>query len=206
MLKSDMFNIVRELSFDNKQTVFKRGNIEIQLLRPSKLSVRFKAYDPKKNFQIWLKEGEREFRPNHLRVMIDLNLRTRSRQDLKRELLIAFDNIFYGEDPEKELFKLSSEKFEHYLNDLLIIGVLAQLFIIEQEYGYHKESKFEPPTLFFQGWIRQFIDNTKEIDNLCMSVCNGQPPIAKYVNSENKKNKFYVKESPALWYLDKLKK
>src|SRR3989338_1881480 len=206
MLKSDMFKIVIELPFDNKQTIFKRGNTEIQLLRPSKLSARFKAYDPKKNFQIWLKEGEREFRPNHLRVMIDLNLRARSRQDLRRELLIAFDNIFYGEDPEKELLKLSNEEFENYLNDLLVIGILAQLFIIEQEYGYHKESKFEPPTLFFQGWIRQFIDNTKEIDNLCMSVCNGQPPIAKYVNLENKKHKFYVKESPALWYLDKLKK
>lgn len=206
MLKSEMFKIVIELPFDNKWTVFKIGNTEIQLLRPSKLSARFKEYDPQKNFQIWLKEGEREFRPNHLRVMIDLNLRVRSRQDLKRELLIAFDNIFYGEDPEKELFKLSNQKFEYYLNDLLVIGVLAQLFIIEQEYGYHKTSKFEPPTLFFQGWIRQFIDNVKEIDNLCMSVCNGQPPLAKYVNLENKKHKFYVKESPALWYLGNSKK
>src|SRR3990167_10738080 len=174
MLKSDMFNIVRELSFDNKQTVFKRGNIEIQLLRPSKLSVRFKAYDPKKNFQIWLKEGEREFRPNHLRVMIDLNLRTRSRQDLKKKLLTIFDNIFYGKDPNEEIKLLGKEKFDHFLNSLMIIANLAQLFIIEQEFNYERESNFEPKTLFFQGWIREFIDSPKEIDNLCMSVCNGQ--------------------------------
>lgn len=196
-----MFKIAKELPFDNKKTIFKKGNTEIQLFRPSKLSARFKDYDVEKNFQIWLKEGEREFRPNHLRVMIDINLRVRSRPELKEDLLIAFDNIFYGKDPEKELMNLSKEKFEHYLNDLVIIGVLAQLFIIEQEYGYEKESMFEPPTLFFQGWIREFIDNPKEIDNLCMSICNGQPPLAKYVNKENKKNKFYVKESPALWYL-----
>lgn len=203
MLKAKMFKIVKELPFDDKTTIFKNGNTEVQLFRPSKLSARFKDYDIEKNFQIWLKEGEREFRPNHLRVMIDLNLRVRSRQDLKKELLLAFDNIFYGKDPETELTKLSKEKFEHYLNDLVVIGVLAQLFIIEQEYCYEKESKFEPPTLFFQGWIREFIENPKEIDNLCMSVCNGQPPLARYVSDENKKNKSYVKDRSELWYLNK---
>ncbi len=201
MFKSEMFKVVKELPFDIKKTIFKKGNVEVQLFRPSKLSARFKAYDLNKNFQVWLKEEEREFRPNHLRVMIDLNLRVRSRPKLKRELLLAFDNIFYGKDPEKELMKLSKEKFGHYLNDLMIIGILAQLFIIEQEYNYNAESMFEPPTLFFQGWIREVIDNPKEIDNLCMSVCNGQPPLAKYVNKENKKHKLYVKESPNLWYL-----
>jgi len=197
-----MFKIVRELKFDKKLSVFKKGKTEIQLFRPSVLSARFKDYDVKKNFQIWLKEGEREFRPNHLRVMIDLNLRARSRQDLKKELLLAFDNIFYGKDPEKELDKLSKEKFEHYLNDLVIIGILSQLFIIEQEYGYHKESMFSPPTLFFQGWIREFIDNPKEIDNLCMSVCNGQPPITKYTYKENGKHKNYEAKLKPLWYLE----
>ena len=196
-----MFKIVKELGFDKKVTVFKKGDTEIQLFRPSKLSTRIIDYDVKKNFQIWLKEGNREFKPNHMRVMIDINLRVRSIPKLKKELLVAFDNIFYGKDPEKELIKLSKTKFENYLNDLLIIGVLAQLFIIEQEYGYEKESMFEPPTLFFQGWIREFIDNPKEIDNLCMSVCNGQPPLTKYVNKENAKHKFFVKERSELWYL-----
>ena len=197
-----MFKIVKELEFDNKKTIFKKGNIEIQLYRPSVLSARFKDYDVKKNFQIWLKEGDREFRPNHLRVMIDLNLRVRSRQDLKKKLLLAFDNIFYGKDPESELKALSKEKFEHYLNDLIIIGVLTQLFIIEQEYGYNKESMFEPPTLFFQGWIREFIDNPKEIDNLCISICNGQPLITKYTFKENGKHKKFNKNLKPLWYLE----
>ena len=203
MDKSERFKIVKELEFDNKKTIFKKGKTEIQLYRPSVLSARFKDYDVKKNFQIWLKQGDREFKPNHLRVMIDLNLRVRSRPELKKDLLIAFDNIFYGKDPEKELSKLSKEKFEHYLNDLLIIGILAQLFIIEQEYGYNKESMFEPSTLFFQGWIREFIDNPKEIDNLCMSVCNGQPPITRYTDKENRKHKkFIIKEPTPAWYLE----
>ena len=197
-----MFKVVKELPFDTNKVVYKKGDLEVYLFRLSKLSKRFEGYDVKKNFQIWLKEGKRIFRPNHLRVMIDLNLRVRSRSDLKKKLLLAFDNIFYGADPEKELKELSKESFEHFLNDLVIIGILSQLFIIEQEYGYHKESKFAPPTLFFQGWVIEFIDNPKEIDNLCMSVCNGQPPLAKYVKLENKKDKKHNPKLKSLWYVD----
>ena len=202
MIKSDMFKIVRDLKFDEKKTVYKRGKATIQLYRPSKLSQRFRKYDPKKNFQIWLKEGEREFRPNHLRVFIDLNLRIRSRPELKKELLLTFDEIFHGADPEKELEARSKEDFEHYLNHLTVIGILSQLFLIEQEYGYTEESKFDPPTLFFQGWVREFIDSPKEIDNMCMSVSKGQPPAAKYVNRENKKDRKYKPGLKKLWYVE----
>lgn len=175
---------------------------EAYILRPSKLSKRFEGYDVEKNFQIWLRDGKREFRPNHLRVMIDLNLRTRSRPDLKKELLIIFDNVFYGKDPDMEILGIKDEQFEHFLNPLKIIACLHQLFIIEQEYCYHKESKFNPPTLFYQGWVREFIDSPKEIDNLCMSVANRQPPIAKYTEKENKKSKKYDPTIGKLWYLN----
>jgi len=201
MEKAEMFKIVKDLPFDTDKTVFSYGDTKVYLHRPSKLSARFKDYDLKKNFQIWLKEGDRCFRPNHLRVFIDLNLRIRSRPKLKRELLIAFDNIFYGKNPEKELKQLEKEKFEHFLNPIMIIGVLTQLFIIEQEYGYQRESMFDPPTLFFQGWIRESIVAPKEIDNLCMSVANGQPPKASFVNSENKKGKRWSGQPKPLWYL-----
>lgn len=201
MNKEDLLKIVKELPFDIKKIIYKSGNTELYILRPSELSNRFKNYDLKKNFQIWLKEDDREFRPNHMRVLIDLNLRVRSNPNLKKDLLLAFDNIFYGKDPEKELFKLSKENFEHYLNDLIIIGILAQLFIIEQEYNYNKKSNFEPPTLFFQGWVREFIDNPKEIDNLCMSVCSRQSPVTKYTYKENKKHKDYENNLKSLWYL-----
>lgn len=201
MDKAKMFKIVKNLPFDTNKVVYKEKGVEVYLFRPSKLSNRFKGYDLKKNFQIWLREGERTFKPNHMRVFIDLNLRIRNRPALKKKLLKAFDNIFYGADPEKELAGLRKEKFEHFLNSVTVIGVLSQLFIIEQEYGYRKESMFNPPTLFYQGWIREVIDAPKEIDNLCMSVANGQPPASKYVNLENKKSKHYNKNLKPLWYL-----
>ena len=196
-----MMKIVKELGFDKKKVVLKEGKTELYILRPSKLPKRFKDYDVKKNFQIWLRENNREFRPNHLRVMIDLNLRVRSRPDLKKKLLLIFDNIFYGKDPNEEIRKIENEKFGHYLNSLRIITNLAQLLIIEQDYCYHKESNFDPKTLFLQGWIREFIDSPKEIDNMCMSVCKGQPPKTQYTDKENKKHKKYEKNLKLLWYI-----
>lgn len=203
MYKKDIFKVVKELGFDIKHVVLKEKETEVYIFRPSVLSKRFKGYDVAKNFQIWLKEHNREFRPNHLRVMIDLNLRARSRPDCKEKLLLAFDNIYYGKDPDKELEILEKEKFGHFLNDIKVIGYLAQLFHIEQEYCYHKVSKFDPPNLFLQGWIREFIDSPKEIDNMCMSVCNGQPPNSKYVKLENRKEKKYQENLKPLWYMQK---
>ena len=198
-----MLKIIRELEFDKKEVLCTDENVQLFVIRPSKLPKKLKnAYDVKKNFQIWLKEREREFRPNHLRMMIDLNLRTRSRPELKKKLLTIFDNIFYGKDPNEEIKLFGKEKFDHFLNSLMIIANLAQLFIIEQEFNYDRESNFEPKTLFFQGWIREFIDSPKEIDNMCMSVCNGQPPKVQYTDKENKKNKRYEENRKLLWYFN----
>lgn len=77
-----MFEKIKTLEFDNEMTVSVKQGVELFVLRPSKLSKRFKNYDIKKNFQIWLRYKDRSFRPNHLRTMIDLNLRSRSKPDL----------------------------------------------------------------------------------------------------------------------------
>ena len=194
-----------ELQFDTEEVVCEDGGIEVFIFRPSKLSKRFRNYDLEKNFQIWLREGERKFRPNHLRVMIDLNLRTRCRPDLKKELLNIFDEIFYGADPDEVIVKIGNENFQHFLNPIRIIANLHQLFIIEQEYCYDKESNYDPLTLFYQGWVRQMIDSPKEIDNLCMSVCNRQPPNVKYTCKEDAKHKKYQQNRKILWYLENKK-
>jgi len=192
------FEIIEKLSIGDSVIVYKENDISISVTRPLKT---FKGYDINKNFQIFINEGDRSFRPNHLRVFIDLNLRTRCRPDLKKNLLNAFDNIFYKKNPNEEIKDLVKEDFEHCLNPITVTAILSQLFIMEQEYNYHKVSMFEPPTLFYQGWVRQFLDSTKEIDNLCMSVCRFQPPTVKYTNQDNQKHKSYNNNKTPLWYL-----
>lgn len=202
MIYSDLLEIIKNLPYDKEKIIFEDDGTILYILRPLKLSKRFKNYDPKRNFQIWLKEKERNFKPNHLRVFIDLNLRVRSRPDLKRQLLIAVDKIFYGEDPSVAVKDLENEKFDHYLNSIKTIASLSQLFIAEQEYGYAKESNYDPSTLFYQGWVRQCIAEGDEIDNSTMSIASFRPPMAKYTYLENKKNKMYEPKFKNLWYLE----
>lgn len=196
---NDLLNIIKGLEFNVPTIIFEENGVEIFLIRPSKA---FKNYDINKNFQIFIKDGDRQFRPNHLRVMIDLHLKVRSRPDLKNELFEAFDNIFYKQNSLLSIENLIEEVFEHYLNSISIIAVLSQLFIIEQDFNYEGESNYDPPTLFYQGWVRQFIDSSKEIDNLAMSVCSRQPPAAKYTSLENKKHKKFRDINGSLWYLE----
>ena len=202
MEKSELLEVVKDLEFDTEFVLFKDDNAKLYINRPSKVPPRFRSYDLKKNFQIWMSEGSRTFRPNHLRLLLDLNLRIRSRSELRSSLLTSFDNIFYGEDPKKALNLLEKEDFQHFLNPILLIGHLAQAFLVEQDYSYNKESNYNPPSLFLQGWVRQFIDSPKEIDNLAMSVANRQPPSSRYVDMENKKSKKYVGKLKPMWYME----
>ncbi|MBU4451641.1 MAG: hypothetical protein KJ851_02485, partial [Nanoarchaeota archaeon] len=80
MKYNELLGIIEDLRFDTKKTIcIDEEGTEVYVIRPSELPKNLKnKYDIKKNFQIWLKEGTREFRPNHLRVFIDLNLRVRS--------------------------------------------------------------------------------------------------------------------------------
>ena len=201
MTFSEQLAAIKSLAFDLEEPVFNNGELEVYILRPSKLSKRFTSYDPKKNFQIWLRDGERKFRPNHLRVFIDLYLRVRSRPDLKKKLARAFDDIFHGAAPEIAITEIGNENFEHFLNSLGVTACLSQLFIIEQAHGYHRESNYDPRTLFYQGWVRQIIDSDKEIDNLIMSISRGQPPAAKYTFYDDKNHKKYTEKPSALWWL-----
>ena len=201
MKKAGVLDIVKSLKFDTDTTIFTDTDGTVMyIMRPSKLSKRFSAYDVNKNFQIWFKTSEKAFRPNHLRLLMDLYMRGRSRPDLKRKLLLAFDNIFYGKDVDDELKELAKEKFEHTLNSIQLIGHLTQAFFVEQEYAYNKESNYIPPSLWLLGWIRQVIDSPNEIDTLLMSIASGRPPDNKYVDKENKKSKHYVEGLKPLWY------
>ncbi len=198
----DMTRRVVNLPFETHDVILTDNEgVELFIFRPREVPRRLRQnYDPKKNFQIWLKEGNDHFRPNHLRLIIDLDLRVRSRPDLQEKLARAFDDIFYGEDPDIVVERFHYDIFEHKLNNLDIIATMMQLFVVEQAINYTSESRFDPPTLFLLGWVRATICQYKEIDNLCMSIGRFQPPPPKFTEMDNKKNRKYNSNRPNLWY------
>lgn len=196
-----MLNIILELPFDVLTTVYSNNSQSIMVYRPSTLSERFKNYDVNTNFQVFLKIGdEKPFRPNHLRLLLDLKLRSRELPAVKDKLLLAFDKIFYKEDPLKSIEPLIGIPFTQYINPLDITAVLAQLFIIEQNIGYGGKSTFDPPSLYIHGWIRTFIDANQEIDQVVYRICRNTPPAVKYTCQDNHNHKSYNPISEPLWY------
>lgn len=201
MKYDELLEIVKELPFDTPKTIFQYNDVELYILRPSTVSKRFKHYDINKNFQIFIREGNSEFRPNHLRILISLNLWKRNNPKATKDLLLAFDKIFYGEDPDLAIESLYQYELEGGINDIEIIAHLAQLFIVEQNYGYAGVSNYEPPSLYLQGWIRTFIASDHAIDNIIWRICQNTPPAKMYTSEDNRKETQYEGIPKPLWYL-----
>ena len=203
MTYNEMRDVVLALPFDSMTEVYNNGEQAILIYRPSTLSDRFKNYDVNTNFQIFLRIGyDRPFRPNHLRLLIDLKLRARELPQAKKELLVAFDKIFYGEEPLTAIEPLIYIPFTQYINPIDITAVLAQLFIIEQDIGYGSKSTFDPPSLYIHGWIRTFIEANQEIDQVVYRICRNTPPAVKYTCQDNRNHPKYNPNAPLLWYVD----
>lgn len=201
MTYNRMKDIVLNLPFDTMTEVYNNEKQTILIYRPSTLSERFKKYDVNKNFQIFLKIGDdKPFRPNHLRLLIDLKLRARELPQVTEELLIAFDKIFYGEEPLVAIKPLTLIHFTQYINPIDITAILAQLFIIEQDIGYGSKSTFDPPSLYIHGWIRTFIESNQEIDQIVYRICRNTPPAVKYTCQDNKNHPKYNPNATLLWY------
>lgn len=193
--------IIYNFPFDQMAEIYNNDTQILLVCRPSILSARFKKYDVNKNFQIYLKIGdERPFRPNHLRLLIDLKLRSREIPETKDILLKAFDNIFYGQDPIDAIQPLMNIPYSQFINPIDITAVLAQLFIIEQNIGYGGRSTFDPPSLYLQGWIRTFINDNQEIDQIIYRICRNTPPDAKYTCADNKNHLRFNPNALPLWY------
>ena len=203
MMLAELETLFRGLELDEKHIIAERDGVTLFVVRPSKPNRALKhKYDPYRNIQIWMKEGGLpEFRPNHLRVLIDLNFRTRANPEATRSFLKAFDEIHGGRDPQQAIMDLPDEDGSFNLSPLWVTALLAQMFYAEQRLYYPRESKFDPPSLFLHGWVRAFINHHKALDIMCMSVARYQPPPAKYTRKENRKSRHFDPSAGLLWYL-----
>lgn len=201
MQYKEMYEKVKSLPFNTMTYVYSNQQYQVSIYRPSVLSERFSSYNADTNFQIYLKIGEEQpFRPSHLKLLLDLNLCIRIAPHIKDKMLLAFDQIFYGTDPIESVFPLMGTAFPSFVMPLDIMAVLAQLFLIEQNIGYGNRSKFNPPSLYIQGWIRAFIDCENEIDKVVYSICRYNPPSPRYTCQDDRNHPKYAPQAPPLWY------
>lgn len=202
MIYSELEKIIIDLPFDKEKEIYSNNEQTLYVLRPQKLTERFKEYDAKKNIQIWLKiDNKKPFKPNHFRLLVDLYTRVREFPESKNALLEVFDRIFYGEDPLKVIHLLDCYKYTQAINPIDISVVLAQLFIAEQNVGFGKKSRYSPRSLYIQGWIRTFINADYEIDQVISGISYNRPPLVKYTKQDDQNHKDFNPNAKPLWYV-----
>ena len=141
---------------------------------PTKLK-QSKRYDAKKNFQIGLsKGGQKEFLPNHLRILMDLNLKNEENKEKAQILFDAIEAIYDGEDPLKFEKRLQALHFDRGIETAFTDLCLAQLFMLEQDINYNF-GKIQPPRAYLMGYIRMVQLNAEEIDKLLWSSTRHPP-------------------------------
>lgn len=198
---TELERIIIDLPFDEEKEIYSNKGQTLYIVRPRELSERFIEYDASKNIQIWLKiDGKKPFKPNHFRLLIDLYTRVRECPESKDILLEVFDRIFYGEDPLKLMHLLDPYTYTQAINPIDIEMVLAQLFIAEQNIVFGKKSKYNPRSLYIQGWIRTFINADYEIDQVISGISYNRPPLVGYTKQDDQNHKEYNPNAKPLWY------
>lgn len=202
MKLEQLLDLVQKLEIGGSKRIYTTSDgTFFSIKRPEKVGKNLKnEYEVETNLQIWAEErGNAEFMPNHLRLMIDLELVRRTHPEEIQRILKAFDSVFYGEDPIDAYRQVADIKLHTLLRPLDYDLCLEQLFISEQAIGYRKNSAFDPKYLYLHGYVRAVLCGHKEIDKLLWSATKSAPA-TKFTYMDNRKHKKYNPSADNLWY------
>lgn len=180
MKMDELKELIINLELTEKETIYTTPDgIEVFVYKPLKPSATLKHtdYNPQKNFQIYLKFPEKkEFRPNHLRLLLDLHLKRLSDENKSNIIFSSLEKIYEGEDPEKFADKLKELNFRMQLDSSLLNVYYGQLFMIEQDINWsERKTQCQPPRSYLMGYIRMVHSGEKEIDRLLWSATRNPP-------------------------------
>ncbi|MEM4245254.1 MAG: hypothetical protein QXR60_03570 [Candidatus Nanoarchaeia archaeon] len=181
-----LLEVIKKLEFDKPQIIYSFDDgTQLFIVRPRQLGKSLKSkdkYDIKTNFQIFMNKGrEKPFRPNHLRVLLDLYLKKVS-EPLSAEIIFSvLEEIYKGKDPLDFKEELSPLKFRMSLDSPFINVCCAQLFMAEQDINYI-HGKIKPPRAYIMGYIRLIKKGEENIDKVLWNSVR-HPPRKEFINS-----------------------
>lgn len=201
MRLGELIDMAKKMQVGEEVRVYSLEGVDFILRRPEKSGRSLKReYKPETNLQIWIKEKcKDEFMPNHLRILLDLEFKMLFRPEYKEDLLLIFDELFYGEDPDVLYEEVKDLQYPKELRDLRYDLYLTQLFFVEQAVSYSFKSRFDPKYLYLQGWIRCLLMREMEIDKLLWSAMRNPPPV-KFTKKDNRMHREYDPNVGPLWY------
>jgi len=133
------------------------------------------------DFAVGLKiPGKDEFRPTHIRLLVDLYIKKESNPEDAKKLFLAFEKMYEGEDPEKLAKKLDKLKFPMKFDSPETNLYYAQLLMIEQDFnfgpGAPKRSKLNPPREYLMRFIRWVASGDSQLDRIIFAAAGRKYP------------------------------
>lgn len=152
------------------------GGIEVIATRTDKIS--------EHDFAVGLRIPDTpEFRPTHVRLLIDLHLKCLSDPKDARVLLDAFESVYHGDDPLSVTGQFAHVKFPMQLDRADVNLLYAQLLMVEQDFNYgpgKKRSSFNPARGFLMAFIRWAGSQEDQIDKVITAAVRNYPPPRRF--------------------------
>jgi hypothetical protein len=137
-----------------------------------------------------IKEGEKEFYPTHIRLLIDLYIKRESNLAESKKFFKALEEVYNGKDPEDFVEELRKINFPMQLDEAEINLHVAQLLMIEQDFnfgpGAPKKSKMDPPREYLMRFLRWVAAGDTQIDRIIFAAAGRKYPAPdKYAKPVN---------------------
>jgi len=130
-----------------------------------------------------IKENKEEFRPTHIRLLIDLYIKRESNLEGSKKLFKALEEVYNGKDPELYVEELRKINFPMQLDEAEVNLYIAQLLMIEQDFnfgpGAPKKSKLDPPRKYLMRFLRWVAAGDTQIDRIIFAAAGRKYPAPK---------------------------
>ena len=124
--------------------------------------------------------GHEEFRPSHIRLLIDFYIKRESNELGAKELHKCLERVYSGEDPAKFSDDLEKIQFPMHLDEAETNLYVSQLLFIEQDFnfgpGAPKASKMDPPREYLMRFFRWIVSGDSQIDRIIFAAAGRKYP------------------------------
>jgi len=162
---------------EHRQIYESRNHVKVTVTHTGKLSERDYAVG-------LIIPDQQEFNPTHIRLLIDLYIKRESNPKDSRELYLALEEVFKGQDPTLLIEKVCYLEFPMHLDEAEVNLYMTQLLMIEQDFNYGpdgpRETKLEIAREFLMRFIRWIAAADTQIDKIIFNLTRRYPAPKKY--------------------------
>lgn len=126
--------------------------------------------------------GKAEFKPTHIRLLVDLYIKKESDPLAAKSLFLAIERLSDGEDPTVLAQPFDQTKFPMQLDSAEVNLSYTQLLLIEQDVNFGlygnttKTSKLTPPREYTMRFIRWVAAGDTELDQILFAGAGRKYP------------------------------